>query len=345
MRSLALALLVACGSQPSRTTAGSTTMARTGPSDAQLRAERDRQARAERAVIVSKHRELESEQQDALGTTCDDAAKWAPQHCAPTCYPPEQRDERAGTKLAGTVELQHHVCQRVLDGDQVGPWLIVDELDGNKLAARKSRGRAPKPHKKGSWQAEIATALGEHRVGKAPRGEVFAVLGGAIRAMKHPVTRESLRCVTVAQYTTLPRAALDRTGKLDTCGATGATAKATCEAAGNAAARGINLARYRIAEATQLHAAGKDAQCQAAALEALATARGLPRWRQYAKLNVGAWTEGLAYKTRFDGVLDEDALFALAPLLATEAEQLHAACGGASSKTTPAQEHAFHSCP
>ncbi len=293
--------------------------------------ERERADREERQAIVTKHRALESEVQDALAATCDDAAKWAPQHCAPTCYPAESKDPRAGTKLAGKVELQHQVCQR----DEGGAWLIV-ELDAKRPVARAFRRRPPKVHKKDTWQAEIAASLAEHRVGKAPRGETFSVLGGAVRAVKHPVTHESLRCVTVAQYTTLRRS------KLDACGASG---KATCEASGNAAARGINLARYRLAEAGQLHDSGKDAECQVAALDALATARGLPRWRQYAKLNVGAWTAGLSYVTRFDGVLDEDGVFALALSLAAQAEQLHAQCGGASSQTTPEQEHAFHSCP
>jgi hypothetical protein len=334
-RAVVLALLVACGSQPERTT--TSTPGTRGPTDAELRAERQHREREEHKAIVTKHRVLESAQQDALGATCEDPSKWAPQHCKPTCYPAEEKDPRAGIKLAGNVELQHHVCQRVLAGDQMGPWLIIEDLDGKKLEARTKRGQFPKPHKKGSWQAEIATALADQRVGKAPRGEVFSVLGGAVRAMKHPITHESLRCVTVAQYTTLPRA------KLDPCGTSG---KAACEASGNAAARGINLARFRISEAAKLRDAHKDDACRTAALDALATARGLPRWRQYAKLNVGAWTEGLAYKTRFDGVLDEDSLFALASTLATEAQKLLVDCGMVGTPpTTPEHEHAFHSCP
>lgn len=328
-----LAALAACAAHdkpPSTTVA-----ARTGRNDAQLLAERERQDREAKQAIVTKHRALESTVQDALGATCDDLTRWAPQHCTPSCYPPAPKDPRAGTKLAGKVELQHHVCQRIGDADSA-PWLIVEELDDKKLVARPHRGRPPKAHKKATWQAEIASSLADHRIRKAPRDEVFIVLGGPARATTHPVTHEELRCVMVAQYTTLPRS------KIDACGTTG---KSACEASGNAAARGINLARFRIAEAAQLHASGKDLECQAAALDALATARGLPRWRQYTKLNIGAWTEGLAYKTRFDGILDEDALFALATSLAAQAEAQHAECGGASSRTTPAQEHAFHSCP
>lgn len=333
------ALASACGSSTSTSASGSTSTS-PPPRDAELREQQEREAKAEqarRARIVHEHRKLESQQQDALGAVCTDSAKWAPQHCTPSCYPPEPPDPRAGTKVAGTVEIHHHVCQRVLAGDQSGPWLITHELDAKKLPARPFRRRFPKAHKKGSWQAEIATALVEARVGKAPRGEVFAVLGGAVRATMHPVTREPMRCVTVAQYTTMPRATLDA------CGMRG---KATCEAVGNPAARGINLARFRLAEAAIFRDARKDEQCRTAALDALATARGLPRWRQYAKLNVGQWTEGLAYKTRYDGVLDEDTLFALAPVLAADAQRMLAECGMVGTPpTTPEHEHAFHACP
>jgi hypothetical protein len=72
----------------------------------------------------------------------------------------------------------------------------------------------------------------------------------------------------------------------------------------------------------------------------------MPRWRQYAKLNVGQWTDGLAYKTRFDGTLDEDALFAAVATLGTAAEQVYTACALTTPVVTkPEQEHAFHSCP
>ena len=41
------------------------------------------------------------------------------------------------------------------------------------------------------------------------------------------------------------------------------------------------------------------------------------------------WEDGILYKTRFDGVLDEDALFGLAASLGSDAERLHTTCGGA----------------
>jgi hypothetical protein len=278
--------------------------------------------RIERAAIVSRHRALESEQQDALGATCTDEAKWESQHCTPACYPAEPSSARAGTKLAGAVEIEHEACRR--DG---GAWMILDDgLGGRALAIRSYRKHPPKPHKAGSWQAAIEESLPEK----------YVVTGAAMRPLKHGVTNEPMQCVKVAQYATLH-------ATLGICGIPG---DVTCEAAGNPAARALNLVRYRLAEAMALHSEGKEADCQAASLDALATVRGMPRWRQYAKLNVGEWKDGILYKTRFDGVLDEDALFALAASLGSDAERLHTTCGGAAGvKTTPQQEQAFHSCP
>jgi len=266
---------------------------------------------------------LESEQQDALGATCTDGGRWAAQQCTPTCYPPEPASGRAGTRLAGVVEIEHLACQR----EGTSTWTVIDDELGDALAIRSYRKRPPRAHRSGTWQAEIESALPAKHV----------VIGNALRATEHPLTHERLQCVKVAEYTTV-RAA--------TTGVCGVPGKVTCEAAGNAAARGLNLVRYRLAEASSLHAAGNAAGCQAAALQAVATARGLPRWRQYAKLNVGEWKEGVSYKTRFDGLLGEDAIFALAAALGADAEVMHATCGGASRiHTTARQEHAFHSCP
>jgi hypothetical protein len=288
-----------------------------------------RRERAERAEIVSKHRKLESAQQDALGATCKDPVAWSKLHCAPTCYPAEPKDPRAGTKVAGAVEIQHQVCQRLDE-----QFIVIDELDPT-VKTRAFKKRFPRPAKKGTWQAELATWFSEHQVGKLPKRDAIAVVG-AWKSIDHPLTKEPLKCVRLVHYTAALR------GKLDDCGARGKTA---CEAMGNAAARGINLVHYRLAEARQLQAAGNDAGCAEAALDAVATARGMPRWRQYAKLNVGQWTDGLAYKTRFDGTLDEDALFAAVATLGAAAEQVYTTCALTNAVTKPEQEHAFHSCP
>jgi hypothetical protein len=332
MRGVLCALIASgCGSSGPATPA--TPPKATAPSDAERRAERDeqlRKERLERQEIVDKHRQLESAQQDALGATCTDTEAWAKQHCTPSCYPMEPKDPRTGGKVAGRVAVEHRVCRR--EDEQV---LVVDELEPT-LRTRKQKGRAPRAPKKGTWQAELVTWFSDHHLPKPGKRDAFAIVG-SWRPVEHPLTHERLECVTLVHYTTLAK------GKLDDCGARG---KTTCEAAGNAAARAINLAHFRLAEARQLDAKGNFTGCSAAALDAVATARGMPRWRQYAKLNVGQWTDGLAYRTRFDGTLDEDQLFAAVATIGTEAEQLYVECSRKSpAVTTPMQEHAFHSCP
>jgi hypothetical protein len=281
---------------------------------------------AKRDEIVAAHRKIEEEQQEALAAMCDDKdSRDKHQRCFPSCYATETPDPRAGKKMLGAVEIRHLACEKPSGG-----YALADELDV-KLAVRPVRGRFPTPHKQGTWQADVEAALGEP---KLPKGDVVVVTG-KWRDVAHPLTKEKLRCVAVSRYTRLHR-------PLDGCGGDGS---ATCEATGNPATRAINVVHYRLAEARVLQAAGKTDDCQQAALEAVAVARGLPRWRQYAKLNVKQWVAHAAYRTRFDGTFDEDALVAAAIGLGTEAEGVYVECGGPrGAPTTAAQEQSFHTC-
>ena len=299
------------------------------PSAPDVGAQHVREEQTKHDEIVEKHREIEDEQQTALAATCDDPEP-ASKHerCLPSCYTTEPRDARAGKKLTGTIDVEHVVCEPREEG---APYVVADEIEGTRLKARQVRGRVPPAHKKGSWQAAIETALASEPHAK---GDTFVVTT-SWRQLTHPLTHERLRCVTVSHFTRAVHG-------LDGCGAASDVA---CEATGNPAARGINVVHYRLAEARQLQAAGKLAECQQAALEAIAVSRGMPRWRQYAKLNVEHWPKAAAYRTRFDGTLDEDALFAAAATLGSAAESVYAACGGpAGAPTKPDQEQSFHSC-
>jgi len=278
----------------------------------------DEQAR--RDEIVAAHRKLEQEEQEALAATCTDP-KGKHARCEPSCYAAEAPDPRATKKVHGAVEIQHTVCQRVVNGSPDGSFFILDELDASKLTVREAR--AKKAHGKGTWQADVETALAADAI----------VVTGTFHDVTHPGTNEKLRCVSASHFGTLRRA-------LDGCGATG---DVVCEAGGNAAAHGLDVVRYRLAEARKLQATDT-AGCQQAALEAIAVARGLPRWRQYAKVNVDQWPKNARFRTRYDGTLDEDALFTLAASLGSDAEVIYAACGGNSAKTTPEQEQSFHTC-
>jgi hypothetical protein len=331
VRCLAIAAVLtsACGSAGAPTTPPkpeSTAVATREKSAEEEQAEHDQ--------IVASHRKIEEEQQDALASTCDEKGVHDDhQRCLPTCYATEPADPRAGKKLAGATVIDHVVCEP--PEGSTGPYVVADELERTKLTLRPVRGRAPSLHKKGTWQADVEASLAENAHPKPARGEVF-VVASKWRELTHPLTGAHLRCVTVSQVVRSSRRALDG------CGSDGALG---CEATGDAAARGLNVVHYRLAEARRLQDAGKADDCQQAALEAIAVARGLPRWRQYAKLNVGHWTEHAGYRTRFDGVLDEDTLFATAATLGGDAEAVYAACGGsAGAHTTAAQEQSFHTC-
>jgi len=325
-RALAMIVLAACGASstetaPPTTTADPPVATRTiGPNQAELASLRERQHHDE---IAAAHRKLEDEQQETLSASCEDP-KPASTHerCLPSCYTTEADDARAAKKPKGALEIQHVACEA---DDRT---FLLDGIDPN-LAAKKSRGRA-KPHKKGSWQAELETTLRD----QLPKGSIVVVTG-AWKSMKHPLTKAKLKCVAVSQFATAHK-------PLDVCGTLG---DAACEAAGNGAARAINVVHYRLAEAKALQAAGKDDDCQKAALEAVAVARGLPRWRQYMKLNENKWDARGRFRTRFDGTLDEDTLVSLVQTMGTDAESVYTACGGPPGAPTKAdQEQSFHSC-
>jgi hypothetical protein len=278
--------------------------------------------------IAAAHRKIEEEQQEALAATCP--SHDAQPRCLPSCYASEPADVRAGKKRAGTVEIAHLVCEQ--PGDR---HMIADEIDGAKLALRGVRGRIPPAHKKGTWQEALETAFAAEQKATLGKGDVVRVTSGW-RAVVHPASKERLRCVTVSHYARSLRR------PLDACGADGAVA---CEATGSAVAHGINVVHYRLAEARLLQGAGKPAECQQAAQEAVAVARGMPRWRQYMKLNVATWVDHAGYRTRFDGTLDEDTLFATAEALGRDAEAVYTACGGPTrAPTTAAEEQSFHTC-
>jgi hypothetical protein len=317
---IAIALLVACGgSQPP---APSVAMA---PSpDAAI--DRGSAEQAHKAELAATHRAHLDEQATALAATCDKAAPVTPR-CEPSCYAPEPADVRAGKKSPRPVEIVHVVCSR---GD-AGPYVIVDELAGAEV--RAPRGRMPKPGKQGSWQADVEAAAVAALQPELARGDAVRVTG-TWKSIAHPVTHERLRCTPVSHFARSLRAT-------DACGGHG---KIACEAAHDHAAHGINVVHARLREAQQLQSQGKSAECQQAALEALAVARGMPRWRQYMALNTTQWKPAPRFRTRFDGVLDEDTLFATAIALGTEAEGVYAACGGASPQTTVQQEQSFHGC-
>jgi hypothetical protein len=300
-------VLAGCGQGTAQTTPATTTAATSAPTGPSAAELRAQREQEERA------------EREAIVASHRKLEHEAQDALAMTCEEPEPRTEHQrclpscyatepADPRAGKKQAGTVAIEHVVcRGKEDGAFAILDELDASKLQLRPHRGKFPRAHAKG-WRKAV-----------------------------HPLTRARLQCVTVSQVTRALRRPLDG------CGATGTTT--ACEAIGDAAARGINVVHFRLAEAKRLRAANKAAACQQAALEAIAVARGLPRWRQYAKLNVGKWREGQAYRTRFDGTLDEDTLFATAAAMGVEAESVWSACGGAgTARTTSEQEQSFHAC-
>jgi hypothetical protein len=63
------------------------------------------------------------------------------------------------------------------------------------------------------------------------------------------------------------------------------------------------------------------------------------------KLNENEWDARGRYRTRFDGVVDEDTLFSLVQTMGADAESVYIACGGPSNAPTKTeQEQSFHTC-
>lgn len=278
-----------------------------------------------RAELAAAQNARLDEQATALASSCE-ATEPAKPRCLPSCYTPESIDPRVGKLVRGGVEITHRVCKR-----EEGVYRILDE--GVALSVRRSSGVA-KPHRKGTWQAEVEAAVRASLEPELARADVVVALG-TWKPVTHPITQEALKCVEVSHYTRNQRR------KLDHCGGQGEIA---CEAGRSDAAHGLNVVRYRLSEARRLRADHEDEACRDAALEAVAVARGMPRWRQYMTLNTTKWKASKRYRTRFDGILDEDTLFATAITLGVEAEKVYADCGGAWPKTTAAQEQSFHTC-
>lgn len=323
---IALALLVACGGSPPPAAVTTSAEVPATPDAAPDRSAEQEQAR--KAELAATHRAHLDEQATALAATCDKAAPIAPR-CEPSCYTPEAADPRAGKKSPRPVEIVHVVCAR---GD-AGPYVIVDELAGADVRDVRGR-RPPKANKPGTWQAEVVGAFTAALQPELARADVVRVTG-TWRAVVHPLTRERMRCVSVSRFARSLR-------PLDACGGHG---KIACEAAHDHATHGINVVHFKVLEAQQLQSRGKSSECQQAALEAIAIARGMPRWRQYMALNTTQWKPAARYRTRFDGILDEDTLFTTAIALGVEAERIYVACGGpANPQTSAAHEQSFHGC-
>jgi hypothetical protein len=120
--------------------------------------------------------------------------------------------------------------------------------------------------------------------------------------------------------------------------------KVVCEASGSKTALAINYIHARVDEGKKLAADGNNKMCMVATFTAVATARGIKKFRD-AKIKSKGWSTGLTYQTRQDGSIAEKELFAKIDQIEHEAEELHHKCGGASPLVTEVPHKTGHSAP
>jgi hypothetical protein len=113
-----------------------------------------------------------------------------------------------------------------------------------------------------------------------------------------------------------------------------------CEPLGSKTARAINIIHFRVEEAKTAQAAGKKPVCQEAARVAVATATGVNKFRDQQKA-AHNWATSYPYKTRYDGTLNEQQVFAKVDEYKKTAEALFKSCGGTKLTATPDEEMAF----
>lgn len=118
--------------------------------------------------------------------------------------------------------------------------------------------------------------------------------------------------------------------KPNECGSHGT--ETVCEASGSQGARAFNYMRFRLDEAKKHQKSDKEA-CLISSFAAVATARGVKKFRA-GRIKKKTWSPGLTYKTRFDGELGEEELFAKVDEVEKEALALHVKCGGESPLIT-----------
>ena len=241
--------------------------------------------------------------------------------CTPSCYEPEQPSPDANKKTTTCAHFTKGFCETAVNGS----WSEPELNQGGTLQEVVPDCRFPAPDT-GKWASMSRRAVG---VLDAARGDVAFIPADAEWYDADSSDGSRLRCLDLHLYARAAHLELTKCGTPDEA--------TVCEAVGSKSARAINVAHFRIDEATRLAATDKQG-CQQAALQAIAFSRGLPKY----KTELGAqWVAGLTYKTRYDGVVSEKRLFSKLRKLGARGLELYESCGGTDPTTTPDDEMAF----
>ena len=246
---------------------------------------------------------------------------------APKPYPPEPKAQNAGQTTKGCGYFTKMMVQTYLGGGQWGSPQINQGGSDNTATSCTF----PAPPSGGTWAAWQRQAISELK-SDMTKGDVILIPANSKFETSESSDGSNGRYVDVYWYS--------RTQEftLNACGEPGEDA--VCEASGSKFARGINLAHFRLDEATKAKDSDKGLCAEAARL-ALATSRGALKLRKTLKAS-DDWQDGRSYKTRYDGKLSETAAVNVLTKLGADALKVHLACGGTKSPTTTeAEETAF----
>lgn len=165
------------------------------------------------------------------------------------------------------------------------------------------------------WKAVVAEAKKQLDLAK---GDVATVAPdfGDWRYEKDDFDRVTARDVIIDHYSR---------GMEDFDGCRAGDPFATCEGENNEVTS-FNTAVYRVNEAKKLKRDGNDKDCRAATWDAVRQVKDARHERDY-HIKDGSW-KSQTYATRYDGLLNEKALFAKLDAIDSEAKDLWSQCGG-----------------
>ena len=238
-----------------------------------------------------------------------------------SCYEPEAESPDSGKEVKACTHYTKGFCETAT----VAGWGEPVLNEGATFQEVVPGCRFPKA-KTGKWASMSTRAVKQMELHK---GDVAFIPADSDWYDADSSDGSKLRCIDLHWYSK------DDTVKMTRCGHP--DEKVVCEVSGSKSVRAINVIHFRINEATKLEATDKEG-CQAAALQAIAFSRGLPKFK---KQLGDDWAGGLTYKTRYDGVLSEKALFARVKKLGDEATKLYKKCGGKKPATSDDDELAF----
>jgi hypothetical protein len=241
--------------------------------------------------------------------------------CTPSCYEPDVPSPDAGKETKACTHYTKGFCATL----EPGGWTEPELNQGATFQGIVNDCKFPKPNA-GKWAKLSKRAV---KILEPKAGDVAFIPANSDWEAAESSDGSTLRCLDLHWYEKNSTVTMTKCGHPDEA--------VVCEVSGSKSVRAINMIHYRVDEAEKLKSSDKQG-CQAAALQAVAFSRGLPKF----KANLGSgWASGLTYKTRYDGVLKEAALFAQVKKLGDQATALYKACGGGTPKTSDADEMGF----